>query len=592
VSSGFTKEWKRFVSRLFRTDPTETSKKQLDANTLAPAGISLEPIRQTPLKNVIVCTPSAHLVASWIDDVAQRDYRVTVIETLTPAVERIIEASPNAILIEPGDRTEAAIQLISLLRQTDSLRSLFIGVIAHLEMHNVAKPLLEAGASRVFQPTPVRAAQILIGLKIAFTPDRFEKVPIPIVKVERPISSDSSSRQRILILEENATVAAILNEMLQDHDFAIDVAFDANTAFSLLNQTEPQAILLDILMPGLNGINVLKQIRAFEKFRRTPIIVFTSEFSTFSESHLMDAGATCVFFKARTDPAKILEVFEELLRPGEKSQSALSREASDENLGAIGEPNVETAAKPVTSQEDHVFFAEIQESLLQEAPLLMGQLRETLGNLYREASAENYSNLDRKLHAVAGNAGLARLARVGCLASATAALVEDLESKAEPLSNSVRNTLSQAVGLMGELFGRADEFMPSQTAVMAVDDEAVSRRVLAHALRKVDLRPEVFETPEEALKRALESQFELIFLDVDMPGISGFELCMEIRKLPQYVNTPVVFVTSRDSLEAFAESARSGGSDFITKPFAIRELAVKALIYLLQEHGTKQTPGQ
>jgi DNA-binding response OmpR family regulator len=145
---------------------------------------------------------------------------------------------------------------------------------------------------------------------------------------------------------------------------------------------------------------------------------------------------------------------------------------------------------------------------------------------------------------------------------------------------------------MGELFGRADEFMPSQTAVMAVDDEAVSRRVLAHALRKVDLRPEVFETPEEALKRALESQFELIFLDVDMPGISGFELCMEIRKLPQYVNTPVVFVTSRDSLEAFAESARSGGSDFITKPFAIRELAVKALIYLLQEHGTKQTPGQ
>jgi CheY-like chemotaxis protein len=115
-------------------------------------------------------------------------------------------------------------------------------------------------------------------LKIAFTPDRFEKVPIPIAKVERPISRDSSSRQRILVLEENTPVAAILKEMLQDHDFAIDVAFDANTAFSLLNQTEPQAVLLDILMPGLNGIDVLKQIRAFEKFRRTPIVVFTSEF--------------------------------------------------------------------------------------------------------------------------------------------------------------------------------------------------------------------------------------------------------------------------------------------------------------------------
>jgi CheY-like chemotaxis protein len=299
----------------------------------------------------------------------------------------------------------------------------------------------------------------------------------------------------------------------------------------------------------------------------------------------MDAGATCVFFKARTDPARILEVFKELLRPSEKSQFIFSSEESDKSSGAVGEPAIETAAEPATSEEDHVFFAEVQESLLQEAPLLMGQLRETLDSLYREASAENFSNLDRKLHAVAGNAGLARLARVGCLASATAALVEYLESKAKPLSNSVRNTLNQAVGLMGELFGRADEFMPSQTAVMAVDDEAVSRRVLVHALRKVDLRPEVFETPEAAFKRALESQFELIFLDVEMPGISGFELCKKIRSLPQYVNTPVVFVTSRDSLEAFAESARSGGSDFITKPFAIRELAVKALIYLLQEHG-------
>jgi DNA-binding response OmpR family regulator len=51
-----------------------------------------------------------------------------------------------------------------------------------------------------------------------------------------------------------------------------------------------------------------------------------------------------------------------------------------------------------------------------------------------------------------------------------------------------------------------------------------------------------------------------------------------------------VFITSRDSLDAHAESTRSGGSDFITKPFGIRELAVKALIYLLRKRGDSAAP--
>jgi CheY-like chemotaxis protein len=430
----------------------------------------------------------------------------------------------------------------------------------------------------------VRAAQILIGLKIAFTPGRFEKVLDFGPKGKSTQPGAVPNGRTILILEHDVTVANILKEMLEDHGFRIEIALDGGTALRRIRQTQPKAILLDVLVPGISGFEVLKRTRALEAFRETPVVVFTSGFSSFSENQLLAAGATRVFSKGEISPRKILEVFEELLGPVEP---APSRETADKTpLAAVGGPICgESAASAAASDEDEIFLAEIQESFLQQAPVLMRDLQGALDSVVRLPSAENLFELYQKLQALSANAGLARLSRVGCLADATAGLVEHLQSKQEPLTNCLRKTLTQATSLIKELFGRADEFMPFKAPVMAVDDDEVSRRVLAHALRKVDLRPEVFESSEQALKRLQELQFELIFLDVGMPGMNGFELCKKIRALPQYADTAVVFVTSRDSMEAHLESARSGGSDFIKKPFVIRELAVKALIYLLQKSG-------
>ena len=73
-----------------------------------------------------------------------------------------------------------------------------------------------------------------------------------------------------------------------------------------------------------------------------------------------------------------------------------------------------------------------------------------------------------------------------------------------------------------------------------------------------------------------------MFLDVDMPGMSGFELCTKLRDLPGYKQTPVVFVTSLTDFESRTNSTMSGGNDFIAKPFLFMELAVKALIYVFR----------
>ena len=115
-----------------------------------------------------------------------------------------------------------------------------------------------------------------------------------------------------------------------------------------------------------------------------------------------------------------------------------------------------------------------------------------------------------------------------------------------------------------------------------VDDEAISRRAITHALEKAKLGSVNVEDPNLAYKMLSEQSFDLVFLDVDMPGMNGFELCTKLRALPAHKKTPVVFVTSLNDLESRASSMMSGGNDFIGKPFLFIELAVKSLVYVLR----------
>ena len=118
--------------------------------------------------------------------------------------------------------------------------------------------------------------------------------------------------------------------------------------------------------------------------------------------------------------------------------------------------------------------------------------------------------------------------------------------------------------------------------VLVVDDEAISRRAVTYALEKAKLKSVNVEDPGVAFKLLSENHFDLIFLDVDMPGMNGFELCTKLRALPTHKKTPVVFVTSLNDFESRANSTMSGGNDFIGKPFLFIELAVKALVYVLR----------
>jgi DNA-binding response OmpR family regulator len=115
-----------------------------------------------------------------------------------------------------------------------------------------------------------------------------------------------------------------------------------------------------------------------------------------------------------------------------------------------------------------------------------------------------------------------------------------------------------------------------------VEDEAISRHAVIWALEKAKLKAVGIEDPAAAYDLLTKQRFDLIFLDVGLPGMSGFELCSKLRQLPAHKNTPVVFVTGLNDFESRAKSTISGGNDLIAKPFLPLEVAVKALMYVMR----------
>lgn len=111
--------------------------------------------------------------------------------------------------------------------------------------------------------------------------------------------------------------------------------------------------------------------------------------------------------------------------------------------------------------------------------------------------------------------------------------------------------------------------------VLVVDDEPVLREMVGTMLEAVGLVAETASSAEQALERARADAFDLLVIDWHLGGMTGLELCREIRRDAKLDGVPVLFLTanssSRDMVEAFA----SGADDYVVKPFRAPELGAR-----------------
>ena len=386
--------------------------------------------------------------------------------------------------------------------------------------------------------------------------------------------------KKILIIEDDQIVANVYRNKLAVEGYQVETAPDGETGLKVMRTFKPDTMILDLMLPKMSGIEVIKQVRSESEFAKVPIIVFSNTYLTNMIQEAWKAGATKCISKSNCSPKEVIEVVRHTI--GDSGTVPVSGTA----VVATHAP-----ARPgvLKTETDSAFQADLRKTFLDSLSATLSTLRASMQSLVKADSEMNrlkeIYELYRRVHALNGNAGVAGLVQIAHMAAALEALLKELYEKPKNINNSTLRTIASAVDFLGFLFERgtlAETQEVPAASILVVDDEAISRRAIIYALEKAQLQSINVESPDIAFKLLAESRFDLVFLDVDMPGMTGFELCTKLRAMPFHKKTPVVFVTILSDFDSRTSSTMAGGNDFIAKPFLFIELTVKALIHVLR----------
>ena len=123
-----------------------------------------------------------------------------------------------------------------------------------------------------------------------------------------------------------------------------------------------------------------------------------------------------------------------------------------------------------------------------------------------------------------------------------------------------------------------DDICKACKRILLVEDERKVASFIARALKENTYAVDVAETGEKALELGTDVHYDAILLDVRLPGMSGIEVCCELRQ--RGIESPVLVLTARGLTEQKVEGLDAGADDYLTKPFVLAELLarVRALV--------------
>ncbi|QIE45549.1 response regulator [Pseudohalocynthiibacter aestuariivivens] len=138
--------------------------------------------------------------------------------------------------------------------------------------------------------------------------------------------------------------------------------------------------------------------------------------------------------------------------------------------------------------------------------------------------------------------------------------------------------------------------------ILAVDDDPIILELLTEVLRVVGFTDvTICESAKEAIETITQSEvpFDCFLCDIQMPEMDGIQLTSAIRKLPEYVSTPILMITAMSDRSYIDNAFAAGATDYVTKPFEIAEVHARMRLFserdaerkLLEDRNPVPTPG-
>jgi DNA-binding response OmpR family regulator len=363
--------------------------------------------------------------------------------------------------------------------------------------------------------------------------------------------------KRLLFIQDDQFLGTIYRDSLEAAGFAVETARDEKTALKILAEMRPDAVVLDPLLSHGSVEDTVRKVKTLRSSSSMPIMVLPTPHHalvTMAER----AGATHVLARTANPLSSLL---------GELQKA----------LGMLV-PRDGFAVAPLDSYWKQATLDAAPASIL----ALQQAHREVLRDHQNHAA---WRDLLTKAHAFAGQVTLLGDNAVAHLALALETTIYGLISLPERITPSVLQTMGQSLDFIVRLWQKGMQKTPlnlNEFHVVIVEDDPRAREMIGAAMDMVGISSDGLETPNACVAILSSQPCDLIFMDINLPEMNGFEACTQIRTLPLHERTPIVFLTGMTSFQNKVQSSLSGGNDFVGKPFNLAELGLKGLIWLFK----------
>jgi CheY-like chemotaxis protein len=413
-----------------------------------------------------------------------------------------------------------------------------------------------------------------------------------------------------------------------------DLAENGEAALALVTEHAYDVIFLDVQMPGMDGFEVCTRIHDTITNCATPVVFVTcqSDFEARAQSTLSGGNdligkpfltfeitvkALTLALRSRLDKraaapesvagrranpavspkaghaAALTQVPAFGPRPGDSpagNRTAVTTSGTDAAAFTKRASAAPTATTDPTSSSGELSPKQLLNAFMARASTNLGPLRDLIQTTFRVTDEnmrqEMLADFFLRFNALAPKADAAAEEHPALrLCAALEGLLTKMLGNPRQCTSSTLLTVATGVDLLIDLCDpevRPDLVTEPPIRLLVVDDDPVARRAITGALQVAFEKPDAVDSGEAALVSATEKHFDAIFLDVEMPGMDGFAVCLKIRETEQNRATPIVFVTGHSDFKSRSQSVISGGNDLIAKPFLPAEIKVKALTFVLR----------
>lgn len=317
---------------------------------------------------------------------------------------------------------------------------------------------------------------------------------------------------RILVVDDQESVCTSASKILLRKGYRVDCSLDAEEALERIKGVPYHIIILDIMMPKINGIDLLRTIR--QRHRECNVIMITGYASIKTAVESTQLGSLAYIAKPFT-PQELLEAVEQVLRENPRPDSFCEK----------GRMECRLFPKKGPCKDECVI--------------------KTKGGKRDDLSADELA-----------------AARVNIDVD----MPFDFDEVEEATSDISALTMSRSdIPILGwrKYYERSDR-------ILVVDDEVVICNSIRKILAQKEYDVDSATSADEAAGLLSQQRYGLVLLDLRLPNASGMELLRRIRS--EWPDVKVVVVTGYASLESAVEATRLGATNYIAKPFTPDEL--------------------